>query len=137
MMRGGTAGFDIVQESFEYRIEITWRFPERGVPEASRALTAARPQIGVGDGIEIVEIDDTIRAAVDYGEWDRTAFHDQSLIRAFSGTRSFEEAFAKPAICAGHGIVEVCFGRFAENCLHETVNLCLGQLLLSGDACMR
>jgi hypothetical protein len=58
------AGFNMSQEPCEYRIEVSWRFPERSVPQSVQAMTAAFPQIGMRDGIEVVEIDEGIRATV-------------------------------------------------------------------------
>jgi hypothetical protein len=51
MTSGRAAGFGILQEPFEYRIEVSWRFPERGVPHPAQAMTAAFPQISIRDGI--------------------------------------------------------------------------------------
>src|SRR5215468_2523713 len=95
-----TTGFDIVQKPFENRIEISRRFPERGVPYTAQAMAAALPQIGIRDGVEVIEIHQAIRTAVDHRERDRTAFHDQTLIHAFSVTRGLEEPLTKTAVCA-------------------------------------
>jgi hypothetical protein len=119
MTSGRTAGFDILQEPFEYRIEVSWRFPERGVPQPAQAVTAAFPQIGIRDGIEVNEIDEAIRATVHNCERDRTAFHDQTMIYAFSGARGLEEPLAKTAVCVRDGMPEECLVRFTENCLHR------------------
>jgi hypothetical protein len=56
------AGFDVPQETFENRIEVARRFPERRVPLPSQAVTVPFPQIAIGDGIEVIEIDESIRA---------------------------------------------------------------------------
>jgi hypothetical protein len=53
MTSGRAAGFGILQEPFEYRIEVSWRFPERGVPQPAEAMTAALPHIGIRDGTDI------------------------------------------------------------------------------------
>jgi hypothetical protein len=83
--------FDVPQETFENRIEVAQRFPERRVPEPGQAMTVSFPQIGIGDGIEVIEINDAIRATVHHRERDRTAFHDQALVNAFSGACGLEE----------------------------------------------
>jgi hypothetical protein len=70
------AGFNIVQELFENRIEISGRFPERGVAQLVQAMTAGFPQVAISDGIEVIEIEDAIRATVHHCERGRT------LIRA-------------------------------------------------------
>ena len=99
MTSGHTAGFDILQEPFEHWIEVFWRFPERGVPQPPQAMTAAFPQIGIRDGIEVIEIGEAIPATVHHCERDRTAFHDQTLmvLTLVCGTdrrnRSSSEAF--------------------------------------------
>ncbi len=129
-----TAGFDIVQESFENRIEIFGPFPKWGVPQPVQAMTAAFPQIGIRDGIEVIEINDAIRAAVHHCERDRTALHDQTLIHALSGTRGLEEPLAKTAVCTRDGIPEEWLGRVTENAFNKSVDFCLRQLLLACDA---
>jgi hypothetical protein len=48
-------------------------------------MTVPFPQIATGDGIEVIEIDQAIRASVDHRERDGTAFHDPALADAFSG----------------------------------------------------
>jgi hypothetical protein len=100
MTSGRAASFDNLQKPCEYRVEVSWRFPERGVSHPTQAMTAAFPQIGICDGIEVIEIDETIRATVHHSERYRTAFHDQSLIHTFSGVGCLEKPFAKAAICA-------------------------------------
>ena len=74
------AGCNITQEPCEYRIEVSWPFPEWGVPESVQAMTAAFPQICVCNSVEVVEIHQPVRIAVDHCERDRTAFHGQTLI---------------------------------------------------------
>ena len=58
------AGFDVLQETFENRIEVARRFPEGHVPQPGQAMTAPFPQIAIGDGIEVIEIYEAIRATV-------------------------------------------------------------------------
>ena len=67
-------------------------------------MTATFPQIGIGDDIEVIEIDDAIRAAVDHCEWHSATLRDQPLIHTFSGTRGLEESLAKAAVGARDGI---------------------------------
>jgi hypothetical protein len=122
---GRTASFDILQEPFEQRIEVSRRFPEGGVPQTAQAMTAAFPQIGIRDGIAVIEIHEGIRVTVHYCKRDQAAFDDQALIHAFPGAGGFEEPLAKSAVCARHGLPEEWFGRFPEGALHESVNVCL------------
>ena len=137
LMPGRTAGCNIPQEPCEYRIEVSWRFPESSVPQSVQAMAAGFPQIGIRDGIEVVEVDEGIPAAVDHGERDQTAFHDQTLIHSFSGTRRLEEPLAKAPVGARNRIPEEWLGRFTENTLNKSVYVCLRQLLLPRDASMR
>jgi hypothetical protein len=67
------------------RIEVGRRFPERRVPQPSQAMTVSFPQIGIVHGIEVIEFDEAIRATVHHRGRDRTAFHDLTLVNAFSG----------------------------------------------------
>jgi hypothetical protein len=110
MTSARTAGFDILKEPFEYRIEVSWRFPERGVPQPAHAVKAAFPQVGVRHVIEVAEIDEAVRAAVHHCERNPTAFHDQTLIHTCSATRGFEEPLAKTAVSARDGLPEECLG---------------------------
>ena len=52
-----TARFNVLQETFEKRIEVSRRFPEQRVPRPSQAMTVPFPQIGIGHGIEVIEFD--------------------------------------------------------------------------------
>jgi hypothetical protein len=52
-----TAGFDILQEPFEHRIEVSWSFPERGVPQSPQAMAMTFPQIGTRNGIKVIKIE--------------------------------------------------------------------------------
>jgi hypothetical protein len=76
-----------------------------------QAMTAAFPQIGKSDGIDVIEIDEAIRATVHHCKRDWTAFHDQTLIHACSGTRGLGESLAKTAVCARDGMPKECLGR--------------------------
>ena len=96
-------------------------------------MTAAFPQIGISDGIEVIEIDDTIRVAIHHGERDPAAFHDETLIDC-SGARGLEERLAKTAVCACNRIPEKCLRRFTENASNESVDFYVGQLLLACKA---
>jgi hypothetical protein len=91
--------FNMSQEPCKYRIELSGRFPERGMPQPAQAMAAAFPQICVCDGVEVVEIHQPIRTAVDHCERNRAVFHDQTLIHSFSGTRRLEEPLTKTAVC--------------------------------------
>src|SRR5215470_14078356 len=110
-----TAAFDIVQEPFKHRIEVCWRFPERGMTQTAQTMTPAFPQICVGDRIEVIEIDDAVRAAVHYSERHGAALHGRALVHARAGTRGIEEHLAKLTIRARHGVVEELAGRFTKN----------------------
>src|SRR5215475_3381932 len=100
MLARRSTGFDIVQEAFENGIEVSGCFPERGMLQPGQAMTAAFPQIGISDRVKVIEIHQAIRTTVDHCERKRTAFHDQTLIHAFSGTCGLEEPFSKTAVCA-------------------------------------
>src|SRR5215471_3174841 len=64
------------------------------------------PRIGISDGIEDTEIDEAIGAVVHHRERNRTAFHDQTLIHAFSSARGLEKPLAKTAVCARDSVPE-------------------------------
>jgi hypothetical protein len=78
MTSGRAAGFGILQEPFEYRIEVSWRFPERGVPQPAEAMTAALPHIGIRDGTDICR--GAISYQVCYGRLRRSTGLDRSEI---------------------------------------------------------
>jgi hypothetical protein len=62
--------------------------PREGPAQPAQAITAALPQIGIRDGIEVIEIDEVIRSTVPHCERDRTAFHDLSIPIPPSVTRA-------------------------------------------------
>ena len=124
------AGFDVPQETFENRIEVARRFPERRVPQAGQAMTVPFPQIAIGDGIEVIEIDEAIRATVHHRERDWTVFHDQALVNAFSGACGLEKPLAETAVRAYHGVTKKRLGRIAEDRLDESFDVSPGQVLL-------
>jgi hypothetical protein len=124
------AGFNVPQETFENRIEVARRFPERRVPWAGQAMTVPFPQIAIGDGIEVIEIDEAIRAAVHHRERDWAAFHDQTLVNAFSGACGLEEPLAETAVRTRRGVTKERLGRLAEDRLNESFDVSLGQVLL-------
>ena len=83
-------------------------------------MTVPLPQIAIGDGIEVIEIDEPIRAAVHHRERDWAAFHDQTLVNAFSGACGLEEPLAETAVRAGHGVTKKRLGRLAEDRLDKS-----------------
>jgi hypothetical protein len=103
----------------------------------SQAMAAAFPQICVCNGVEVVEIHQSVRTAVDHCERNRAVFHDQTLIHSFTGTRCLEEPRAKASIGARNGIPETWLGRFTENAFNKSVDVCLRQLLLARSTAMR
>ena len=50
------------------------------------------PKVSVAEGIEIIEVDEGIIAAIDHGEWDRNGLHGLTLIDAYAGVQSLEHA---------------------------------------------
>ena len=105
--------------------------------EPVQAMTAAFPQIGVGDAIHIVEVEDAIRPAVHHRERNRARPDDLPLVDAFSGACSIEQPFAEPAVSARDSIVKEWFGRGTEDRLDEGVDISIGQVLPAGGADMR
>jgi hypothetical protein len=126
-----STGFDILQKAFENRIEVARRLPERRVPQPSQTMTVPFPQIGIGDGIEVIEFDDAIRSTVHHREGDGAAFHDQALVNAFSGACGLKEPLAETAVRACHGLTKERLGRIAEDRLDESFDVSLGQVLLA------
>jgi hypothetical protein len=59
-------------------------------------MTAAFPQIRICDGIEVIEVDETIRGAVHHYERDQTAFHGPTLIHAFCVASSGQDSAFGP-----------------------------------------
>src|ERR1700722_2141025 len=96
-------------------------------------MTVPLPQIAIGDGIEVIEIDEPIRAAVHHRERDWAAFHDQTLVNAFSGACGLEEPLAETAVRAGHGVTKKRLGRLAEDRLDKIFDVSLGKVLLACD----
>src|SRR5262249_3875843 len=116
------AGLDVTQKALENPVEVFRRFPEGGVAQPRQAMALALPEVGVGDGLEIVEVDHRIRAAVHHRERNRAGFHDPALIDAFSGAGGLEESLAELAVRARNGVVEETLGRWtkdrADECIH-------------------
>ena len=98
------ACIDVAKKAIKHGIELSGCLPERRMTEPGQAMTAAFPQIGVGDAIHIVEVEDAICPAVHHRERNRARPDDLPLVDAFSGACSFEQPFAKPAVSACDGI---------------------------------
>jgi hypothetical protein len=80
--------------------------------------------------IEVIEIHQAIRATVHHRERDWTAFHDQALVNAVSGACGLEEPLAATAVRARHSVTKERLGRLPENCLDESFDVSLRQVLL-------
>lgn len=52
------------------------------------------PQVGIGNVIDVIEINDAIRATVHRRERDRIGLHDRTLAYAFSVACGLEEPLA-------------------------------------------
>src|SRR3979411_1748161 len=117
--RARSAGYDVPQKALENRVEVIRRLPERRVARSIQPQTAAFPQIGIGDGVDIIEVDQSIGAAVHHRERDRAALHGQSLVDAFAGARGLEQSLAETTVRACHGLMEQRLRGVAEDGLDK------------------
>ncbi|MEX3978747.1 hypothetical protein AB4Y45_07105 [Paraburkholderia sp. EG287A] len=123
------SAFNIVQEAFENAIEIVRRFLERRVSKGRHAMTTSLPQISIGDGVDIGEIDHSIFCTIHDCERNRGSLYGQALVSGLSGACRLEAAPAETAVRARHRITQNGIRRRAEDCFDKTMNVGLGKIL--------